>query len=411
MGRDIWRTRKRRLTWYADEYDKAYGRRPDFAAYWSKDDGLDRLRRDFEFTEPAPFNCFQARFNLLIALLPITPENPAIVTRVLQDLRATGLNYAEVRGVVPAAFNETEARLYLQTITAAAAHCAQESSGSFTPQLAISLPRREDLLWQHYKWVREFKNAFSDLGRFISAVDFSHYEEGFPPRDKAGFFRQIHLDNQTCEQALAVLYHVGESFSGMSIMSAARWIFEAHRLGAHRLGHAIALGLNPENLAGLTVQEPTSERRDHLHWLQEHADLLGDHGHQIDASGIKKELASLDVEASTTILYSNEVIADVLSLQNALLKILALEGAIIESCPTSNFRIGQIKDAAMHPLPRFMQNNLRVVVSTDDPGIFAISLASEEKLCRKRLGLNDADLQRLATASEGAKSHLLIQRP
>ena len=41
-----------------------------------------------------------------------------------------------------------------------------------------------------------------------------------------------------------MLYHVGENFHDKTVASAIRWIYLAHKMGADRLGHATALGLN-----------------------------------------------------------------------------------------------------------------------------------------------------------------------
>lgn len=52
-------------------------------------------------------------------------------------------------------------------------------------------------------------------------------------------------------------------------------------------------------------------------------------------------------------------------------------GAVIEVCPTSNRRIGGITEPAHHPIHRFLAAGLPLVVATDDPGIFGITLADE----------------------------------
>ena len=68
LGRDRARTAKgaARLDWFADEFAKAYGPRPDPQSYWRDDNGLEKLREDFEFTAAESFDRFQARFNLAI---------------------------------------------------------------------------------------------------------------------------------------------------------------------------------------------------------------------------------------------------------------------------------------------------------------------------------------------------------
>jgi len=55
----------------------------------------------------------------------------------------------------------------------------------------------------------------------------------------------------------------------------------------------------------------------------------------------------------------------------------ALSPLRIEVCPTSNRRIGGITDPAHHPIHPFLAAGLPVVVCTDDPGTFDITLEDE----------------------------------
>lgn len=50
---------------------------------------------------------------------------------------------------------------------------------------------------------------------------------------------------------------------------------------------------------------------------------------------------------------------------------------VVECCPTSNVAIGHVKDYEDHPLWRFVEWGLHVTVSTDDPGLFGVTLLSE----------------------------------
>ncbi|HIM56379.1 MAG TPA: hypothetical protein EYM39_06715 [Candidatus Latescibacteria bacterium] len=63
--------------------------------------------------------------------------------------------------------------------------------------------------------------------------------------------------------------------------------------------------------------------------------------------------------------------------QDFVLHRLAESGTVIESCPTSNLRIGGVPDAARHPIHRFLRSQVNLVVGADDPGIFDSPLAAE----------------------------------
>jgi aminodeoxyfutalosine deaminase len=81
-------------------------------------------------------------------------------------------------------------------------------------------------------------------------------------------------------------------------------------------------------------------------------------------------------------------------------------GIPLEVCPTSNLRTGALagqlgREKAgydQHPLVSFIRRGLPVTLSSDDPAMFETTL-SDEYLHANRMGLNSADIVRLAEAS------------
>ncbi|SEL11029.1 adenosine deaminase [Colwellia chukchiensis] len=67
----------------------------------------------------------------------------------------------------------------------------------------------------------------------------------------------------------------------------------------------------------------------------------------------------------------------------------------IESCLTSNYQTGTIKDLSQHPIKTFLAKGLLVCLNTDDPGVQGIELKHEYELARKTLGFNDNAIQQL----------------
>jgi len=67
----------------------------------------------------------------------------------------------------------------------------------------------------------------------------------------------------------------------------------------------------------------------------------------------------------------------------------------IESCITSNYQTGTIKDLAVHPVKTFLANELTVCLNTDDPAVENIELAGEFQLARDILGFNDDQVSQL----------------
>ncbi|MBI3542343.1 MAG: adenosine deaminase, partial [Deltaproteobacteria bacterium] len=79
----------------------------------------------------------------------------------------------------------------------------------------------------------------------------------------------------------------------------------------------------------------------------------------------------------------------------ALVKRLERDGILLETCPTSNWVTRSVADWKEHPLPRFLDAGVPVSVSTDDPGIFGVTLGEEYSRCKKYLGLSDEDLMKI----------------
>ncbi|MBA6391257.1 adenosine deaminase [Colwellia sp. BRX10-3] len=67
----------------------------------------------------------------------------------------------------------------------------------------------------------------------------------------------------------------------------------------------------------------------------------------------------------------------------------------IESCLTSNFQTGTIKDLSQHPIKDFLARGLLVCLNTDDPAVQGIELKNEFNIARNTLGFNDKDIQQL----------------
>lgn len=67
----------------------------------------------------------------------------------------------------------------------------------------------------------------------------------------------------------------------------------------------------------------------------------------------------------------------------------------IESCLTSNYQTGTIKDLSQHPLKHFLARGLLVCLNTDDPGVQGVELKNEYSVARNTLGFTDKDIQQL----------------
>ena len=385
IGKDTYKNRTPMLEWYASEYEKAWGRKPKYLDYWESDNGFELLKNDYLFKDQNSFDKFQANFNLIIALCNITSNDFFVQEQIIKDVKESKLEYFEARTLIPFRFDAKESYEYLKGLCKSIKQLNAE--GGLTTKLVFSLFRDNDLAKKHYDWIRSFMNMHKDLGEEIVGVDFAYKEEGSPPKSKIDLFKQFHEDNRKYRK-LALLYHVGESFEDKGIISAIRWIIEAHELRVDRLGHAIALGVNPENYEGKVIFETVEERSDTLNWMINNRDLLNSHGFKYD---FKKTLNELDEIRSgknrIRIQYDSEYIKEAKSFQKAAFSLLRTHETkvTIETCPTSNLRIGQINSLKYHPIINFNKEKINFVVGTDDPGIFDIDWSSEYKFANELL--------------------------
>lgn len=78
---------------------------------------------------------------------------------------------------------------------------------------------------------------------------------------------------------------------------------------------------------------------------------------------------------------------------------IADEGVPLTMCPLSNVALKVVPSLAQHPLKEFLDAGVRVTVNSDDPPFFGGYLADNYLAAAAALGLDSADLQRLAANS------------
>ena len=71
----------------------------------------------------------------------------------------------------------------------------------------------------------------------------------------------------------------------------------------------------------------------------------------------------------------------------------------VEICLTSNLRTGCIDNLQQHPLRRYFDSGIAVVLNTDDPALFGTDLNREYRLAREVFGFSNTELADLARAS------------
>ena len=392
--------------WYEENFERVYGSKPParelVERYRAGDHGVvDEFTKVavFDDDDAGNFDRFGAKGRLIWAGTDSSPERfdhdaLAFAKSVKADFAATGITYAELRW-----FPHEAMLRYFAT-----------DHDSPQLRLAVTLDRSDP--WPGWEQVKTL--ALGEHGWALTGIDFCNVEEGHPPSDLASFFTAVHDFNAANpERALAILYHVGESFRDKSLESAIRWVQEAAEMGAHRLGHAIALGEPPEVSGPHDRIEPVSERRDQIRYDLKHAAGLRAAGISIDTDALTRELDELrsaDNDVPLNVHYDEARLHDVRRRQDYAMDRVRETGAVIEVCPTSNRRIGGIPDAQHHPIHRFLAANLPVVIGADDPGVFGVSLRDELDWVAANINRGTARREELRKAAWSNRSERLSGR-
>ena len=93
--------------------------------------------------------------------------------------------------------------------------------------------------------------------------------------------------------------------------------------------------------------------------------------------GEAQALARCGAGEAVDVVYDAVRLRELRGRQDVAIERVRAAGTVIEVCPTSNRRIGGITDPRHHPIHRFLAAGLPIVVSTDDPGTFDITLEDE----------------------------------
>ena len=419
----------REVDWtrYESNYHRVYGVSPLIT------DVLERCRRGiagagaefdrlfvFGDDDAGNFDRFQAKYNMLnhggvmsgfwrgeLPASAVISETCMFIHKIIARQHQQNLGYVEHRMALGPDGAQAQSREMLRAMLAA---YAEYEDADIHARLAISLPR--DNPWPNWELVREA--ALGPLGHLLTGIDFCYLEEGYPPKDQRELFNEVKdFNRRHPERALAVLYHVGESFNDKSLESAVRWVHEAAEFGAHRLGHAIALGVDPEQYGRHTRTESVAERVDQLRYDLRHREGLAEFGVHVDVATATEELeriSALPMGDRITMEYDDEKLDELRQRQEFAIGCVRDLGAVIEVCPTSNRRIGGITNPEHHPVKRFIASNAPFVIASDDPGIFGITLADEVAWVGEHHRLTDDTMEHILDLAWSSRSEVLTGR-
>lgn len=419
----------REVDWtsYQDNYHRVYGVVPPIAEI------LERCRRGvagsrsefhrlfvFGNDDAGNFARFQAKYDMLmhggdsarfargkVSLSVLIDGICRFIHHTIAAQRRQNVGYIEQRMNVGLRYSRGQAE---ELIHAMLVSYSKWADSDIQPRLAVSLPRENP--WPTWEAVRDAE--LGPLGSFLTGIDFCNAEEGYPPKDQRPLFDAVKdFNHQHPDRALAILYHVGESFNDKSLESAVRWVHEAAEFGAHRLGHAISLGVDPRLYGNHTRNESVAERIDQLNYDLNHRDGLAEFGVQVDAATVAKELErlkSFPADSLLTIEYDDAKLDEITQRQQYAIRCVRALGAVIEVCPTSNRRIGGITGPEHHPVKMFLAGDAPFVIATDDPGILGTTLADEVAWVTEHHHVADDVMAHIIDLSWSRRSEVLTGR-
>jgi adenosine deaminase len=118
--------------------------------------------------------------------------------------------------------------------------------------------------------------------------------------------------------------------------------------------------------------------------------------HAGEASGPESVWEALELLGAERIGHGIRAFEDPLLLEH-----LRREQICLEMCPTSNRLTRAVPDLVRHPLREGVEQGIPVTISTDDPGIFDVTLSDELRIARTEIGLSDEQVERcLANAAD-----------
>ena len=216
----------------------------------------------------------------------------------------------------------------------------------------------------------------------------------------AEIFDALDQARRESERATGIsLYWIFDAVRHFGVEAAERVVDEAIR---YRERNVMAIGIGGD------------ERRGPAEWFRETYARAAAAGlrltaHAGESCGPESIAAALDVLRA-------ERIGHGLTAQHdpELVERLRREQTPIEICVSSNLRTGCCAQLSDHPLRRYFDAGLNVVLNSDDPPMFGTTLAREYQIAQDVFGFSDAELRRLAANSfrasflpEGRKRELL----
>jgi adenosine deaminase/aminodeoxyfutalosine deaminase len=188
----------------------------------------------------------------------------------------------------------------------------------------------------------------------------------------------------------------GANDFGVSLL----WIFDfVRQWGLEAAAHVVekAIQFRGRNVVGIGMGG--DERQAAPELFREVYERAAENGlrltaHAGEAAGPESVLGALDALGAERIGHGLNAWHD-----PELVARLARDQVPVEVCVTSNLRTGCLKSLQQHPLRKYFDAGMLVTLNSDDPAMFATSLAREYQLAQDAFGFTEDELRLLAANS------------
>ncbi|MBF0105887.1 MAG: hypothetical protein HQM16_11230 [Deltaproteobacteria bacterium] len=284
-------------------------------------------------------------------------------------------------------------------------------------QISRRASRKPDNLLQA-KAIVLFLENHPEHAHWIVGIDGGSAEVNEPPQLYKEHFKIIQEYNHTVPsgQQLGITWHQGEDFTDTNIFGALLRLRDVVEMGASRIGHALAAGIDPLLYALKPFTMPIDE---YIRFLDD--EMTQNYATPVPPC-VEGALPNPKEEKERVITLKDagfrwvaghypggaeleQFVTAVRERQKFFLTMINKRGIPIELNPTSNMQIvtGSFDN---HPLPFFLNEGARITINTDDAGIFATSSTKELNIAQRIGGLDQTALD--AIVDEGFRSSFAV---
>ncbi|MGH9576949.1 MAG: adenosine deaminase, partial [Terriglobales bacterium] len=178
------------------------------------------------------------------------------------------------------------------------------------------------------------------------------------------------------------------------------WIFDfVRQWGPEAAAHVVEKAIRFRGGSVVGIGMGGDERQAAPELFHEVYERAAEHGlrltaHAGEAAGPESVLGALDALGAERIGHGLNAWHDA-----ELVARLARDQVPVEICVTSNLRTGCLRSLEQHPLRKYFDAGVLVTLNSDDPAMFATSLAREYQLAQEAFGFSEDELRRLAANS------------